>query len=130
MARRARGRPLWSRRCGRPPFGYRSGQAFSKNARIGAPPVVFGNYEKNKPALYFLGKVTHPPSSIAIVISFLVQTGCSALVNSFYEFAGAKKGGIAMDAASVESIKFAAQVTSTLVAVFALIIGLRNEARN
>jgi hypothetical protein len=35
-----------------------------------------------------------------------------------------------MDAASVESIKFAAQITSTLVAVLALIIGLRNEARN
>src|SRR6266404_1180919 len=68
---RARGGPLQSRRCGRPPFGYRSvetpvahplfslgydaasfmlfggptahghsGQAFSKSARNGAPPVV------------------------------------------------------------------------------------------
>jgi hypothetical protein len=37
---------------------------------------------------------------------------------------------ISMDAATVESIKLAAQVTSTLVAVVAVVIGLRIETRN
>jgi len=35
-----------------------------------------------------------------------------------------------MDAAAMDSIKLAAQLTSTFVAVLALIIGLRNESRN
>jgi len=31
-----------------PPFGYRSGETFSKNARKGAPPVIFGTVKKTR----------------------------------------------------------------------------------
>jgi len=49
---RARGRPLWSRRC----LGH-----FSKSARNGAPPRLFRSMLKNKAALYFVVKVAHLP---------------------------------------------------------------------
>src|ERR1700687_4650351 len=41
MARRARARPLWSRRCGRALFG--------KRPRKGAPPVVSLEFKKTNP---------------------------------------------------------------------------------
>ncbi len=58
MARRARGSPLWSRRCGRPPFGYpprlRSGlrqnrAGFLEKREKGRTPSCFGHYEKTSP---------------------------------------------------------------------------------
>ncbi len=47
-----------------PPFGYRSGQAFSKSARKGAPPVISVHTTKDKPGMYFPVKVAHPPISL------------------------------------------------------------------
>ena len=35
---------------------------FSKSVRSGAPPVISNNV-KDKPALYFVVKVAHPPSN-------------------------------------------------------------------
>ena len=44
-------------------FG-KTGQAFSKSARRGAPPVIRSNV-KGKPAFYLPVKVAHPPQVIS-----------------------------------------------------------------
>lgn len=54
-----------------PPFGYRSGQAFSKIARSGAPQL-FRSMLKDKPALYFPVEVAHLPRAGVVAVAALL----------------------------------------------------------
>jgi hypothetical protein len=83
-ARCGRGIPgLESREArGRPPFGYRSGQAFAKSARSGAPPFYFVRVLKIKSELYSPPEKGATRRMKSLWRVFLVFIGALALLAS------------------------------------------------
>ena len=49
------------------PFGSRSGQAFSKSARRGAPPVIWSNVKKTNPRFAYRLKWPTRPSQFGVM---------------------------------------------------------------